>query len=109
MARTPATARSGCDAASPWRVPQATDHSERHGVIRGIQRGTAARNASYSFPNVSSSAGSSCTTTTVWNEATLKAYLSDPQAVVKGNKMPYGGLEKAGDVEDVVEYLKGLK
>ena len=35
--------------------PRATDHFDRHGVIRGIQRGTAARNASYSLPNVRSS------------------------------------------------------
>ena len=34
--------------------PRATDHFDRHGVIRGIQRGTAARNASYSLPNVCS-------------------------------------------------------
>ena len=41
-------------------------HSDRHGVIRGIQRGTAARNASYSFPNVSLSVGSSYATTWTW-------------------------------------------
>lgn len=46
--------------------PRATDHFDRHGVIRGIQRGTAARNASYSFPNVCSSVGSSYATTATW-------------------------------------------
>jgi hypothetical protein len=46
--------------------PRATDHFDRHGVIRGIQRGTAARNASYSLPNVRSSVGSSYATTKTW-------------------------------------------
>ena len=54
------------DAASPWRGPRVTDHCGRHGVIRGIQRGTAARNASYSLPNVCSSVGSSYATTKTW-------------------------------------------
>jgi cytochrome c len=45
----------------------------------------------------------------VWDEANLKAYIADPQAKVKGNRMPYGGLANAGDVDDVVAYLKNLK
>jgi cytochrome c len=44
-----------------------------------------------------------------WDEANLKAYIADPQAKVKGNRMPYGGLTNAGDVDDVVAYLKILK
>ena len=49
--------------------PRATDHFDRHGVIRGIQRGTAARNASYSLPNVCSSVGSSYATTKTWKKS----------------------------------------
>src|SRR3954453_10775243 len=45
----------------------------------------------------------------VWDEANLRAYILDPQAKVKGNRMPYGGLTDAADVEDVVAYLKTLK
>ena len=45
---------------------RSVNHSDRHGVIRGIQRGTAARNASYSLPNVCSSVGSSYATTWTW-------------------------------------------
>ena len=45
---------------------RSVNHSDRHGVIRGIQRGTAARNASYSLPNVISSLGSSYATTWMW-------------------------------------------
>jgi len=45
----------------------------------------------------------------VWDEANLKAYIADPQAKVKGNRMPYGGLANTGDVDDIVAYLKILK
>ena len=45
----------------------------------------------------------------VWDEANLKAYIGDPQAKVKGNRMPYGGLANTGDVDDIVAYLKILK
>ena len=43
-----------------------------------------------------------------WDEASLKAYIADPQATVKGNRMPFGGLREAKDVDDVVAYLKTL-
>ena len=45
----------------------------------------------------------------VWDESNLKAYIADPQAKVKGNRMPFGGLTNSNDVEDVVAYLKILK
>jgi cytochrome c len=45
----------------------------------------------------------------VWDEDNLRAYLHDPQAKVKGNRMPYGGMSDPKDVDDVVAYLKTLK
>src|SRR5262249_60263846 len=45
----------------------------------------------------------------VWDEDNLRAYIRDPQATVKGNRMPYGGLPDAKDVEDIIAYLKLLK
>jgi cytochrome c len=45
----------------------------------------------------------------VWDDANLRDYITDPQAKVKGNRMPYGGLHNATDVDDVVAYLKTLK
>jgi len=45
----------------------------------------------------------------VWDEANLTAYILDPQAKVKGNRMPFGGLRDAKDVDDVVAYLKTFK
>ena len=44
----------------------------------------------------------------VWDEAHLRAYLTDPQGTVKGNRMPFGGLVNPADVDDIVAYLKTL-
>jgi cytochrome c len=44
-----------------------------------------------------------------WDDANLKAYIKDPQAKVKGNRMPFGGLPSDGDIDDVVAYLKDYK
>jgi cytochrome c len=45
----------------------------------------------------------------VWDEATLRAYLADPQASVKGNRMPFGGFRETTDIDDIIAYLKTLK
>jgi cytochrome c len=44
-----------------------------------------------------------------WDEAHLRAYILDPQATVKGNRMPFGGLRDPKDADDVVAYLKTLQ
>jgi cytochrome c len=44
-----------------------------------------------------------------WDDENLRAYISDPQAKVKGNRMPYGGVTDPKDVDDIVAYLKVLK
>ena len=44
-----------------------------------------------------------------WDEANLKAYIEDPQAKVRGNRMPYGGLRDDKDVGDLIAYLKDYK
>ena len=45
----------------------------------------------------------------IWDEDNLRAYISDPQGKVKGNRMPFGGISEPKDVDDVVAYLKTLK
>ena len=45
----------------------------------------------------------------VWDETNLRAYIQDPQAKVKGNRMPYGGLTDGKDVDDIIAYLKVLQ
>ena len=44
-----------------------------------------------------------------WDDANLKAYIKDPQAKVKGNRMPFGGLGSDADVDDVIAFLKDYK
>ncbi len=44
--------------------------------------------------------------TLVWDEAALREYIADPQAKVKGNRMPFDGLHDQKDVNDIVEYIK---
>ena len=41
----------------------------------------------------------------VWTAETLDAYLADPQATVRGTKMPFEGLAEAKDRADVIAYL----
>ena len=41
----------------------------------------------------------------VWDAKTLDAYLSDPQKVVPGNKMPFPGLKTDHDRADVIAYF----
>jgi len=42
----------------------------------------------------------------VWDEVNLREYLANPQAKVKGNRMPYAGLKDPRDVDDVIAYLR---
>jgi cytochrome c len=44
-----------------------------------------------------------------WDEATLRDYLRDPQAKVKGTRMPFSGFTDPKDVDDVLAYLVTLK
>ena len=45
----------------------------------------------------------------VWDDGNLRAYVADPQAKVKGNRMPFSGIGNERDAEDIVAYLKTLK
>ncbi len=42
----------------------------------------------------------------VWDEATLRAYIADPKAVVPGGSMSYVGLRNEQQVNDLIAYLK---
>jgi cytochrome c len=45
----------------------------------------------------------------VWSDANLRAFLRDPQALVKGTAMTFPGYTAQADIDDVVAYLKTLK
>jgi cytochrome c len=44
-----------------------------------------------------------------WDEANLHDYIKDPQAKVKGNHMPFGGLSDPKDIDDVIAFLRDYK
>lgn len=41
-----------------------------------------------------------------WDEETLDKYLAKPKEFMPGNKMPFAGLRKEDQREDVIAYLK---
>jgi cytochrome c len=45
----------------------------------------------------------------VWDDDNLRAYIVDPQGKIKGNRMPFGGVNNPKDVDDIVAYLKVLR
>ena len=44
-----------------------------------------------------------------WDDASLAAFLSDPQQAVPGNRMPFAGVSDPGEVAGLVKYLKTLR
>jgi len=43
--------------------------------------------------------------TLVWDAGNLARFMEDPQAVVRGNRMPFGGVEAAQDRADIAAWL----
>ena len=41
-----------------------------------------------------------------WTPETLEKFISDPQAMVAGNRMPYAGMASADDRADLIAYLE---
>jgi cytochrome c len=44
-----------------------------------------------------------------WDDASLDAYIADPQKFIPGNLMPYSGISDARQRADLIAYLKTLK
>lgn len=42
----------------------------------------------------------------VWNDETMREWLRNPRAFVKGTKMAFPGLKKDDDIADVIEYIR---
>jgi cytochrome c len=40
-----------------------------------------------------------------WTPETLDRFITDPQAMVPGNRMPFAGIANAGDRADLIAYL----
>ena len=41
-----------------------------------------------------------------WTPETLDKFITDPQAMVPANRMPYAGMSNAGDRADLIAYLQ---
>jgi cytochrome c len=106
VATTPAAA---ADAAHGKVVFQtcAACHSEKPDAIGPSLRGVYGRKSAtlpgFRYSSAMMRAG------LTWDDANLKAYIKDPQAKVKGNRMPFGGLTDDGYIDDVIAYLKDYK
>lgn len=82
-------------------------HSDKPDAIGPSLRGVYGRKAGsrddFRYSNAMLRAGFT------WDEDNLRAYLKNPQAKVKGNRMPFGGLASEEDIADVAAYLKGYQ
>ena len=47
--------------------------------------------------------------TVVWNESLLDRFIADPQAMFRGNKMPYSGMSDAAARKVLVDWLVGQR
>jgi cytochrome c len=82
-------------------------HSEKPDAIGPSLRGVYGRKSA-SLPDFRYS-NAMMRANLTWDDANLKAYIKDPQAKVKGNRMPFGGLSSDADIDDVIAYLKDYK
>jgi cytochrome c len=103
------TAAGAADAAHGKIVFQtcAACHSEKPDAIGPSLRGVYGRKAG-SLPDFRYS-NAMLHANIVWDDANLRAYLADPQAKVRGNRMPFGGLSNPQDIADVIAFLEGYK
>ena len=90
-AATPATA-ADADHGKTLYVACAACHSEKPDALGPSLRGVLGRKSGaledFRYSNPMKRAN------LVWDEANLRAYILDPQAKVKGNRMPFGGLDR---------------
>mgnify|MGYP006302317777 CR=1 FL=1 len=102
IASSAASAQSGEEAFKDC----ATCHSvekDRHDVgpslygVLGRQIGTA---EGFRYSNILKAQKS------VWTEEALDRFIADPQAMFRGNKMPYSGMDDAKQRAAVIAYLK---
>jgi len=69
-------------------------------TLHGIFGSKAGDVPGYNFSKAMASSG------IVWSEATLKKYLSDPDASVPGTKMRTGAVDDPQAVDDLIAYLQ---
>jgi cytochrome c len=104
----PASATSAADAARGKQIfaACAACHSDKPDAIGPTLRGVYGRRSG-SVPDFHYSTAMQ-RANLIWDEANLREYIKDPQARVKGNRMPFGGLSSSDEIDDVIAYLKTL-
>ena len=109
MATVAAGAASAADAAHGKVVFQncAACHSDKPDAIGPSLKGVYGRKSGaltdFRYSNAMQRAN------LTWDEANLRDYIKDPQAKLKGNRMPFGDLTDPKDIDDVIAYLKDYK
>ena len=106
-AAAPATPIAGGDAAAGrlvFRKCQACHSMEPGKTILGPSLAGVMGRKAGSDPNYNYSPAMK-QANIVWDAKTLDVYLSDPQKVVPGNKMPFPGLKTEHDRADVIAYF----
>ena len=106
VATTPAAAADAAHGKAVFQTCAAchTDKPEAIGPsLRGVYGRKSAALQDFRYSNAMMHAN------LTWDDANLKAYIKDPQAKVKGNRMPFGGLSSDADIDDVIAYLKDYK
>jgi cytochrome c len=69
-------------------------------VLNGVVGRKAGTYPGYNYSDANKDSG------LTWDEATLKKYLKNPQAVVPGTKMAFPGMTNEADIDNVIAYLK---
>jgi cytochrome c len=82
-------------------------HSEAAGAIGPTLRGVVGRKAGAVAGFNYSKAMRNADIT--WDEQTLARFIGDPQKVVPGTRMPFGGIPDAAEAAAVARYLKDLR
>lgn len=68
--------------------------------LNGLFGRMAGTNAGYSYSTANKTSG------VQWEEDTLFAYLLAPKKYIKGTKMVFAGIKKAGERKNLIAYLK---
>ena len=80
-----------------------TDTNKVGPSLHGIFGRTAGTHPDYRYSNAMTEAGKGGL---VWDDATLRDYLHNPKAKVKGTKMVFPGLKDDADITNLLAYLK---
>lgn len=80
-----------------------TDKNKVGPSLNGLFGRTAGTHADFSYSPAMQDAGKAGL---VWSETSLRDYLHDPKAKVKGTKMTFVGLKDDTDITNLIAYLK---